>query len=234
MREPHGRGSRPGRRPLHLQAPRRRTTLRHVHGRLLEHGRRQPGRMRGSAVELYILGWREHSRRKLSPTLATAYYSCPDNAVNVFPALGPWALPPPRAERGPSLESIYRVSLTVDLCEGQGRKLAAFFAPLSATVPAQHKNSPLPPVCFVLQRQLTIHTHPFNGSFPGTTRVSRYQKGKTNLDLLKQETVSGSGISWAICKSAPRSRQTTTPAPNHSVFYRPDALPAAQPTASKH
>ena len=36
-----------------------------------------------------------------------------------------------------------------------------------------------------------------------TTRVSRYQKGKTNLDLLEQEIVSGSGISWAICKSAP-------------------------------
>jgi len=51
--------------------------------------------------------------------------------------------------------------------------------------------------------------------------------------LLKQETVSGSGISWAICKSEPRSRQITTPAPRHSVFYRPDALPAAQPTASK-
>ena len=30
--------------------------------------------------------------------------------------------------------------------------------------------------------------------------------------------MSGSGISWAICKSAPRSRQITTPAPNHSVF----------------
>jgi len=44
--------------------------------------------------------------------------------------------------------------------------------------------------------------------------------------------VSGSGISWAICKSAPRSRQITTPVPHHSVFYRPDALPAAQPTAS--
>ena len=51
---------------------------------------------------------------------------------------------------------------------------------------------------------------------------------------LKQETVSGSGISWAICKSVPCSRQITTPAPHHSVFYRPDALPAAQPTASKH
>jgi len=41
----------------------------------------------------------------------------------------------------------------------------------------------------------------------GTTRVSRYQKGKTNLDLLEQETVRGSGISWAIYKSAPRPRQ---------------------------
>ena len=43
--------------------------------------------------------------------------------------------------------------------------------------------------------------------------------------------MSGSGISWAVCKSAPRSRQTTTPL---LFFYRPDALPAAQPTASKH
>jgi len=47
---------------------------------------------------------------------------------------------------------------------------------------------------------------------------------------MKQETVSGSGISWAICKSAPRSRQITTPTPHHSVCYRPDA----QPTVSKH
>ena len=27
------------------------------------------------------------------------------------------------------------------------------------------------------------HTHPFNGPFSGTTLVSRYQKGKTNLDF---------------------------------------------------
>ena len=26
-------------------------------------------------------------------------------------------------------------------------------------------------------------THPFNGPFSGTTQVSRYQKGKTNLDF---------------------------------------------------
>ena len=30
--------------------------------------------------------------------------------------------------------------------------------------------------------------------------------------------MSGSSISWAMCKSAPRSRQITTPAPHHSVF----------------
>ena len=28
-----------------------------------------------------------------------------------------------------------------------------------------------------------IHTHPFNGPFSGTTQVSRYQIGKTNLDF---------------------------------------------------
>ena len=52
--------------------------------------------------------------------------------------------------------------------------------------------------------------------------------------LPKQEKVSGSGISWAVCKSAHRSRQITMPAPQHSVCYRPDALPAAQPTSSMH
>ena len=46
--------------------------------------------------------------------------------------------------------------------------------------------------------------------------------------------MSGSGISWAICKSASRSSQITMPVPHHSSFYRPDALPATQPTASKH
>jgi len=72
----------------------------------------------------------------------------------------------------------------------------------------------------------------------GTTWVSRYQKGKTrkvktSLDLLEQEIVSGSGICWDICNVC-TSSQTTTPTSHHSVFFRPDALPAAQPTASKH
>ena len=43
------------------------------------------------------------------------------------------------------------------------------------------------------------------GPLSRTIRVSRYQKGrplKPIWILLKQETVSGSGISWAICKCA--------------------------------
>ena len=73
-------------------------------------------------------------------------------------------------------------------------------------------------------------THTFNGLFSGWAGT---RKVKPIRILLKQETVSGSGISWAICKSAPCSRQITMPAPHHSVIYRPDALPATQ-TASMH
>jgi len=69
---------------------------------------------------------------------------------------------------------------------------------------------------------------------PGLPGWAGTRRVKPIWILLKQETVSGSGIRWAICKSASRSRQTTTPAPHRSVFYRPDALPAAQPTVSKH
>jgi len=82
---------------------------------------------------------------------------------------------------------------------------------------------------------LLILLHLFNGPLSGTAwYVSRYQKGKTSLDLLEQEIVSGSGISWAICKSAPCTRQITMPATHHPDFYRLDALSAAQLTASKH
>jgi len=35
-------------------------------------------------------------------------------------------------------------------------------------------------------------------AFSGTIQVSQYQKGKTNLVLLKQETMSGSGSSWSL------------------------------------
>ena len=77
--------------------------------------------------------------------------------------------------------------------------------------------------------------HMYNGPFSVATRVSRYQKGKTNLDFWsKRQWVAGSGISWAVCKSAPRCRQITMPAPHHSVCYGLDAFPVSQPTALKH
>ena len=84
------------------------------------------------------------------------------------------------------------------------------------------------------EKHTHTHTHPFNGPFPGLPRWAGTRKVTPIWILLKQETVSGSDISWAIFKSVPRSRQITMPTPHHSVFYRPDALPAAQPTASKH
>jgi len=62
-------------------------------------------------------------------------------------------------------------------------------------------------------------THPFNGPLSGTTQVSRCHKGKTSLDFTEaRDSEWVSWVSWVICKSAPRCRQITTPAPHHSVF----------------
>ena len=71
-----------------------------------------------------------------------------------------------------------------------------------------------------------------------TTRLpshpSRYQKGKTNLYFTEAK---GSEWQWhqlghmQVCTSL----QTDNHASNTPLsFYRPDALPAAQPTTSKH
>jgi len=81
-------------------------------------------------------------------------------------------------------------------------------------------------VCWAFEK-----LHMLNSPFASTTQVSRNKKGKTNLDFTEARD---NGISWAVCKSAPRSRQITMPAPHRSVFYKLDALPATQPTASKH
>jgi len=79
------------------------------------------------------------------------------------------------------------------------------------------------------------HTHtPVSRFFSGTAQVSRYRKGKTNLDFTEARDSEWQWHQLAICKSAPSSRQITTPAPHDCVFYRLDALPATQPTASKH
>ena len=67
------------------------------------------------------------------------------------------------------------------------------------------------------------HTHTrLTALCPGLPRWASTRQVKPIWILLKQKIVSGSGISWAICKSAPCSRQITTPAPHYSVFYRVD------------
>jgi len=78
------------------------------------------------------------------------------------------------------------------------------------------------------------HTHTFNGPLSGANRVSRYQKGKTNLDFTGARD---SEWQWhqlghtQVCTSLRTDNHASTPSLS---FYRPDALPAAQPRASKH
>jgi len=70
------------------------------------------------------------------------------------------------------------------------------------------------------------HTH-LTALCPGLPGWAGTRKVKPIWILLKQEIMSGSEIHWAICKSAPCSRQITTPAPHRSVFYSPYALSIA-------
>ena len=76
--------------------------------------------------------------------------------------------------------------------------------------------------------------HPLNGPLSGTTQVSRYQKGKTNLDFTGARD---SEWQWhqlgrmQVCTSLQTDNHASTPPLS---FYSPDALSATQTTASKH
>ena len=72
----------------------------------------------------------------------------------------------------------------------------------------------------------------FNGHFSRWTWVGRYQNVSI-LDLLELRMMEVAVTTGAIIRSKLRSnchRQQT----NTQLFYRPDALPVAQPTMSKH
>ena len=79
-----------------------------------------------------------------------------------------------------------------------------------------------------------MHTHTRLTALSWTTQVRRYQKGKTNLDLTEARD---SEWQWhqlgymQVYISLQTDNHASTPPLS---FYRPDALPAAQPTASKH
>ena len=82
--------------------------------------------------------------------------------------------------------------------------------------------------CTHAQTHTHTHTHTLNGPLSRTTQVSRYQKGKPIWILLKQKTASGSSISYAICKSAPHSRQITMP----PLSFLKAGCPSCHPTNS--
>jgi len=87
-----------------------------------------------------------------------------------------------------------------------------------------------------LLQRLATHTFNrlqlFNGLFSRTTWASRYQKGKTDLDSNEARNTVASAGQYANNLHLPQTdNHTNTQSHN---FYRPDALPGAQPTASKH
>ena len=106
----------------------------------------------------------------------------------------------------------------------QINKLAYQTTPKHSTIWYQSNGGDAFSLCFVTDRffqtQCHTHTRPFNGPFPGLPGWAGTRKVKPIWISLKQETVSGSGICWATRKSAPRSRQITTPTPHHSVLLQ--------------
>jgi len=71
------------------------------------------------------------------------------------------------------------------------------------------------------------HTHPFNGPLSGTTQVSRYQKGKTNLDFTEARDCEWQWHQLGymqVCSLLQTDNHASTPLLS---FYRLDALPAA-------
>ena len=68
-----------------------------------------------------------------------------------------------------------------------------------------------------------------------TSTESQWSAADVPLVVMRRPVnLLNTGISWAIRRSTSRSTHITMPVTHRSVFYRSDALPAAQPTASKH
>ena len=71
------------------------------------------------------------------------------------------------------------------------------------------------------------YTPPFNGSLSGTTRVSRYQKSKTNLDFTEAMTVSGNSYMHVFTWLQTDSHASTSP-----LSFLQAECPSCHPTNS--
>jgi len=78
---------------------------------------------------------------------------------------------------------------------------------------------------------LYTHTHPFNGPFSGTTQVSRYQKGRTNLDFTEARD---NEWQWQqlghmqVCTSLQTDNHASTP----PLSFLQAGCPSCRPTNS--
>jgi len=75
---------------------------------------------------------------------------------------------------------------------------------------------------------------PFNGLWSGTTRVGQYQKKQLLWIFMEQVRIMEAEAPTVRVGATPTGLMAPHPHNPSKVFYRPDALPAAQPTASKH
>ena len=110
------------------------------------------------------------------------------------------------------------------LCYHKPRALAASLSEIPVSIPVyRYWVFPIPKYRYC-QRWSVLEA-----LIPGELIPERWnQEGKTNLDLLEKEIVNGSGITWAICKSAPHPIQIII------VFVQAGCPSCHQPTASKH
>ena len=75
------------------------------------------------------------------------------------------------------------------------------------------------------------HTHPFNGPFSGTTQVSRFQKGKTNLDFTEARDSEWQWhqlVHMQVCTSLQTDNHTSTP----PLCFLQARCPSSRPTNS--
>ena len=84
---------------------------------------------------------------------------------------------------------------------------------------------------FIISYRIILLSLHFNGHFPGTPGLAGTRKYPfwILLELKVMEVVVTTG---AVRLANLQSNVTTNK--QHPVFYRPDALPVAQPTVSKH
>jgi len=83
-------------------------------------------------------------------------------------------------------------------------------------------------IAFVDNMLLKLHTHPFSGPLSGTTQVSQYQKGKTNLDFTEARD---SEWQWhqlgymQVCTSLQTDNHVSTPPLSFFTGWMPFLLP---------